>query len=350
MLLFVCVFLLIYTLVFPTECAYFTTNAVKLCINAVIPSLFLPIALSKIIAKEAKNIHKGKLCKKISSFLSISPNLFYVCLTGLVFGAPSGAIGVCEVYSSHLCSKEQAENAFLLTSSCSFSFILGFLGNILSSRHNALIILTANVITTIFLYFLFFTKVKNSTSEKKSEEKEPKDFLKIVTSSVSDTITSVLTLCSFVLFFNVLSEITVNIICNLFVFSPHTKDLLCCFVRMFFEMSQGAVFASSFLENERIVLCAVGVAFCGLSIILQTVHFAKIANLDTKKLMLCKFLSSLLCPSVCLLLLFLFPTTRHNSFTEHLPYFSKYLMFLIFFCILFVTILRSLIKNTKRKS
>ena len=301
----------IYILLNPFEVAYHCSYAVKLCSGSLVPSLFIFMVLSRILASfSAQGVFQNKAIVFLSRVLHLPQCLIPVCIFGLFSGAPSGAFAIADIYKKGLCTKSQAERASVLSNNCSAAFILGFAGGQFDNRCIGVFIFLANILATISVYFLLFNDKETSPKNTTENHKRYDSFTDTITGSISDSIPAVINMCGYVLFFYTLSGILCSNVANLSPISHAsesviyiTKAIIC----LCLELTSAVLSASVTESNFAIILTASSCAFCGLSIILQLKSVFSKLGLSAKPYLLSRFLCSLLCPIYTLIMILLSP-------------------------------------------
>lgn len=308
LLIVLTVILIVFILAFPNETAYNAKYALSLCTNAIIPSLFMFIVLSRILAHLLKCRHYSfGLSKKISEFLGIEPILLPICLLGLFCGAPSACIAICEIYKSSLCSKESAERAVILSNNCSLAFILSIVSATLQSKPLSVIIAICNILATIIVYMVFYRK--RCVFRKTDYYRQPsKNLSYIITDSITEGFRSTLVLSGYVLFFYTFScLVSERIYLALCTVSKEGALLAKAATHALFELTSGVIAAGSTEGNIRIMLICAAVSFCSVSVLMQVASAAQSAGIPVKKFFLSKCLTALICPILTLIILFIIP-------------------------------------------
>ena len=302
---------IIYILMNPVETAYYCSYAVKLCINSLIPSLFIFMVLSRILsALTAKGVFDCRFTEAVSRLLHLPVCLIPVCIFGLFSGAPSGAFAISDLYKKGLCSKAEAERACVLSNNCSAAFILGFAGSFFDSRYTSFCILISNILASVTVYLLLFNS-RDITKHGIYRTDCSEGIFSLVTRSISDAASAVTGLCGYVLFFSTLSGILshkAGLISSFLNLTPSAVLTVKTAVSGFMEITSGIMNASEISGNAATVLTASVCAFCGLSVIMQVNGILTKCGLSVKPYLLSRFLCSMLCPIYTLILLFISPS------------------------------------------
>ena len=269
--------LILYVLAYPIDASYHTRAAIKLCAEAIVPTLFIFMVLSRILSHICS--HKafdGKIIKFLSTFFNIPSCIIPLCLTGIICGAPTGAFGICRMYDEGLCTKKEAEKACILASNCSAAFILGFVAAVLGSKIHTIYIFVTNTLTTLLVYLIFF---KDKTAKSDAKLKVRKVYLsELITESISSSVTSTITLCGYIILFYTF----IQIVCEKLTYflsciglSKTNITLTSAVTASLFEVSSGVLQSVKVGGNLSVVLCSGAVAFTGFSIIFQVTGIMK---------------------------------------------------------------------------
>ena len=313
---------IIYILLFPAHIAYHTKHALSLCANALIPSLFLYIFLSCILSHIIYPSKKLPFCTLLSRFFSLPQLLIPSVILGLFTGAPSGAVGICELYGMGCCSKRQAEKAVVLASNCSASFIIGVAGAMLGSTKTALLILISNILSVITVYMIFFKDKELTDFEPSNLSENTQSLSVILSSSLNKSVKTVLTLCGYVIVFYTFSSVTGE---RLLFFlksmgiSADTALSLRALYSSLLEMTSGVTGSSVLGHNLKALTICFATSFTGISIILQVKSVLDQKGLSSSKFIQSKILASLLSPIYLLLMLIFLPRSITVSGSVALP-------------------------------
>jgi len=288
---------LIYILLFPYETAFYTKSALSMCAASVIPSLFLFMVFSRILAKLCSaGFMSGKISRFFSKLFGLPVCLVPICLTGIVCGAPACTVSVCRLYSDGYCSKDDAERACILTGNSSCAFITGVVSSTLGSRYSAAYILISSLASTLTVYMLLYRH-----SVKSSEVKVKKNDFNIfdaVSDSIASSASAVLTLSAYVVFFYTVGGIVSSKIASALQAAGLTSDyvniartLICSL----FEIGLGLNSVNLISGTKAILLCAIAVSFTGISIIFQVTGIMRQYGISIKNYIFSKILCAFLC-------------------------------------------------------
>lgn len=103
-----------------------TKHGLNLWVNSVVPSLFPFLVATELLSyTNAVNIIGRKLDKFMKPIFNMSGAAAYPLVLGFISGYPIGAKTVCQIYSSGLCSKKEAEILLAYTNNSGPLFIIG---------------------------------------------------------------------------------------------------------------------------------------------------------------------------------------------------------------------------------
>lgn len=272
---------------FPTDIADASRNALTLCFTVVIPSLFPFFVLSSFTAESGiGNKISFLLAPPLRHIFRIGGSGVSALILGMLGGYPIGANCIKNLYQSEQCSKEEAEHLLGFCNNSGPSFILGAVGvGVFSSMRIGLLLLLVHILSALIIGFLFsFFAPKVSRTHLNETHALP--FLTALCTSVKSGLQSSLNVCAFVLFFAVFTEIL-----HLFFILPYggVFGVLCSGA---FEITSGIAALQSSVSNLRtaFILAALLLGFGGISVHAQTLSILGETDLSPKKYFLGKFL------------------------------------------------------------
>ena len=195
-------------LIFPDAAMDSAKNAVALCLNVVVPSLFPFFVLSSLAVDLGVAQYAGVLCGgMMRKLFNVSGACAPAFLLGLIGGYPVGAKTAVAIYEKGLCSKTEAERLLAFCNNSGPAFILGSVGaGLLKSGAAGWLLYLAHALASITTGLVFrFYKIKQARTNSPVEScpivstKILDAFLKSVTSGFA----SILNICAFVIFFAV---------------------------------------------------------------------------------------------------------------------------------------------------
>ncbi len=289
----------------PDCITYHSLSALKMCASTVIPSLFIFIVFSEIIA----GITQGTYCTKgilsqIARFLKLDVRLVIQCAFGILAGAGAASVGIAKIYKSGTVSKRQAENAIILLSGCSAPFIMTVCSVFLESAKLGFLLLLSNFLAVFTSFFILCDRHENFTLSQYSISEKKASVFSIFSSSLSNSVINTLNMCSYIIFFSVISGAISDTLISLSVIH---NESAAAFIYGFFEMTGGIVRSVSLSGNERIMFICAVVGFSGISIIFQLSHILGEHNLSIRQYIYSRLLCTLLCPIYMLVFMLTLP-------------------------------------------
>ena len=232
----------------------------------------------------------------------------YAFFISLVSGYPVGAKITRDLFNNGYIDTKQATRTALLSSTSGASFIIGTIGTVmLGNVKYGIIIYLSNFIAVLIYSILFNLISKNRFTDQTKEsvtfdqKKEP--FLKIISSSVIDTIKGILIVAFYITLFSLIIELfNTLILAKLPNISITTKSVMSGII----EMTTGAKGLSIVNSNFSIPLIAMLTGFSGISIIMQSVEFLNNTKVKAYKFFIAKCFHAVFSFFICLLLLKVF--------------------------------------------
>ena len=278
----------------PAEISSSVKDALFLCADSVIPSLFPFLVISNLLI----SLDIGSFCEKhlrkiTKPLFGISAALSPALALGFIGGYPVGAITCTETYSKKVCSKDDAERALAFCNNCGPAFILGVIGSgIFSSGKAGAMLLIIHIFSalSIGLFFRIFTpptRIERSFSQTRAR-KTP-GIAKALTSAVAKALSSSLSISAYVVLFSALVKMMAilgifpligNISEKLFGCS---REIATAFASGIFEMTVGSFSLSRCASfPTAFVLISFLLGWGGLSVHAQALSFISDTDLSVK--------------------------------------------------------------------
>ena len=350
-LLFVTFMLSFLIVIFPADAMQSAKEALLLCQNTLIPSLFpfmvcsnllLSLGGEAVLAKAAKNIMMPLF--KIRGEGSVS------LILGLLSGYPCGAITACTLYKNGSLSKSEAHRLLSFANNSGPLFIISAVGigiyqntkiGVLLYVSHLLSALTAGIMAGFF-HRGGHEQLPTSHLPKKSPSK-----------ALSESIISCLNVCGYVIFFAVLYKMLQK--CRIIAafekllclagFRKELSRLLSCGI---FEIT--TAIKMSLCTNLGAVAAVISMG--GMSVLLQTMSFTRAAGLSIKPYIMGKIFAGGFSAFYMSLLMKIFPVEisvfsplTKAKLLEYPPYLIAF--FTSVFCFIFYFILLSLPQDGK---
>ena len=184
------------------------THALGLCTDVLLPSLFPFLVLSSFLVSSGALIPVSNLMAGIMQRVFGLPGCCGTAiLLGAIGGYPVGARTVCELYSSCLCSKQDAEKTLFFCNNAGPSFLIGVLGaNMLHDGKIGLRLYLIHILSALLIGLLVCKKTFHTsaagTGTSRQHIKTP--VLPVFLQAVTGSFHVFLNICAFVLLFAVL--------------------------------------------------------------------------------------------------------------------------------------------------
>lgn len=296
--------LCVYTCIHAPLFAPFVRQALDMCAQVLIPSLFPFLFLTQIFSRTGLAEAAGKTVSFIlSPLFGVPKELCGAFLAGLAGGYPNGATAAGIAYEKGRCSKQAAERVAALSDNASPAFLIGVAGAYSLGSPKAGFLLCAALLLTLVSNAAFLRlcyPLKKSVDPIKTSDKRV-SFAAAFCQSVQNAVTNMLLICSYVILFYMLS----GVICH--VFLQNSNALARFGVQSFFEIS-GAVMAvrnADFPLNH--ILCAAAVGFSGLSVICQVTDISAKYGFSVRQFLFTRLTGTVLMPLYTALLLLVLP-------------------------------------------
>lgn len=270
-------------IIFPSEVIASGNDAINLCLTRVAPSLFPFFVLQSLAIGTGITDFFTRALSPFGKYIFKTSDISPFVL-GIIGGYPVGFKSVVSLYENKKISKEKAEKMCAYCNNAGPAFIIGYVGVcVLKSAEIGYIILASHILSSIIVGFLFniFEKYEPKKTQKVIK-KEP--FVKLFIESVNNGFSGVLSVCGFVIFFNILAKIltcfnvfsTISGILYPFLSNlGFEKSMIEAFFIGLLEMSNGINMIDSGNMQNKIIIISFLLAFASISIHFQTMNFNK---------------------------------------------------------------------------
>lgn len=267
--------------------AEYAQDALKLCAVSIIPSLFPYMVVSSLIVSSKVGYIPAKILP-LSKLFSLPESATCAILLGALCGFPVGAKTAVNLYLKGELTKEEAEILISAANNTGPSFVVFVIGGAFFKSnafgwHLYICQLMASFICALFINRAVFGVEKKRFKKYKTSLSFP-DFF----SAVSDSATSIITVCAFIVFFSVIQGFLLP------VFSSISTDLAGG-VSAVLEFTQGAKFASLLGGAKGRFLAGLSVGWSGLSVFFQTIAFTSPHGISLKRTLCTKALQGIIC-------------------------------------------------------
>lgn len=281
----------------PQESISAVREGISVCGNILIPSLFPFLVLSNLIISLELSHYLGACLEPLMRPLfRIGGNCSCALVLGLIGGYPIGARTAVSLYQSGQCSKTECERLLSFCNNSGPAFIFGVVGaGIFRSGTISLLLYLIHITASLLVGLLFRFYGHESPSFPMihhSVQRQRTPFSAAFTRSITDSLTSVLNICSFVLFFTVflrglflsgflpaLSGLMAGLCASTGVTKSWFQQLLTGFV----ELSSGVLsIPETGSLSGRASMAAFMLGWAGLSVHCQVLSFLGECNLSAR--------------------------------------------------------------------
>lgn len=291
-------------MIFPSDIIDCGKNAVELAFFRVIPSLFPFFTLqSLIVLTGISNTLSNTLGVVFKKIFKISNSSAYIL--GIIGGYPLGFKGVVGLYKEKIITKSEAEHMAGFCNNAGPAFIIGFISIYLfQSEKIGYLLLSSHVLSSFIVGVIFSFFAKKSTNIQKPPPIQT-PFYEAFIKSVNDGFSSVLTVCGYVIFFSVFTQILANfkvfstislLLSPIISLVNLSSDDFTAILIGTIELTSGINYLQSINSSvlTKILISSFLLAFCGISIHFQTLNFKE--NLNLKKYYIAKLLQCIISP------------------------------------------------------
>lgn len=293
---------------FPETVSKAAKEALSLCANHLVPSLFPFFVCANILVSQGFAEKAGRLFSPLTRKLfRVSGEGAAAIFLGFISGYPAGAVISGRLYREGCITKNEAERLLGFTNNPGPLFILGTVGVSLYQSKGAGLVLYSSVMLASLLSGVFM-RFYNSENTAVHHRKTERQF-----DPMGDAVTTIMMLCGYVVFFAVLVAFldiigVLNGMCRLFQVLGIGEKTAAMLSVGIFEISTAAQKASGALPFMASLL-----SFGGMSVFVQTAAVIKKAGLNVKPYLIGKTVSSILSALICTLFLEFFPITIQTA-------------------------------------
>ena len=292
-------------LLFPQDAAQSARDALALCAQTLIPSLFPFFVLSSLlIACGASELLSALLSPLMRPLFGLSGAGAAALALGLCGGYPVGARTAAELVESGALSREEGERLLIFCNNAGPGFLLGICGGaVFASPRAGAALYLIHVASALFTGILL-TRRLPPLSAPFSAGAAPHRTVSLsaaLPAAVQGALAGILNVCAFVVFFTVCTRLLLRALPESFAFS-----LPCALLIGFFELTSGVTALPP--TRAGFLACAALLAWGGLSVHCQTLSALSASALSARYYLRAKAVQALLSVILSLpVLLFLFP-------------------------------------------
>lgn len=330
-------FLTLALLLFPESNIESGKAALALCFTSVIPSLFPFFVLCRILTDLGIAELLGKFAKGfMKKLFNVSPAGVTSLLMGLISGYPLGAKVCCELYQNKSITKTDAERLLAFCNNAGPVFITGTVGTAMLGNFKwGLLLLAVHLISALCTGFVFRFYKKSEYSPMSNfavRTVSTKSLPNIIGSAFSDSITSILSVCGYVVFFavfiNILKVTNILQTAAYFVsllFPPVSTDFAREFLSGLLEMTNGIANIAALPDihpASKLIAVSMLLGFGGLCVHFQTLGIVGRYGLSSKTYFLGKIANGALSAVLMFILLLCLPSVKETFYLFNPTYFT----------------------------
>jgi len=261
-------------------------DALSLCAKTVIPNLFPFFVLSSFFVQIGLTSAAGSFLAPITKMLfGISGCGASVFVIGILCGYPTGAKTVAELYQSNMLSKKEAEHLLPFCNNAGPLFCIGAVGSMLGSMDVGRFLYFTHLLSAL-LTGIFLSAGCRKESELPSAKMHTVHIGAAISDSIQSSVTAILTVCGYVVFFSVLRSFFGSLI------PPYLLAPL--------EITAGsaALSVSPFSHPAKLTLLSALIAFGGICVLMQVWGLIAPVGLSLKSYIYGKLLQALLAAGI----------------------------------------------------
>ncbi len=290
--------IIILFLLMPSYVSFAAKEALSVCIESVIPSLFPFMAAAKcaVISKDIKE--DNFIFHFLAKLFNIPLCGVYALIFGMICGYPVGAKTAFDLYREKRIDKKDAIRLASFTNNAGPGFVISVIGSaFLKSSFYGIIIYISHISASLITGLILRGKRKSYSLPAKEEKKVP--LSESIPMAIYDSAVSSVNITAVIMFFACFSSVLFRI------FPPSAvSGIKGGILSGIFEITSGIriISGSDIPIPLKLSVITFLTGFSGLSVIFQTKSFAKGLNIKTTPCILCKVLSSLLSVFILLFL------------------------------------------------
>ena len=291
------------------EASAHVKNALSVCVSSVIPNLFPLMVVSNMIALGSA----GELVSRfaggaVSRFFGVSRASAPAVLLGFLCGFPIGASVASKLYEKGLISKRELSRLLTFINNPSLAFVIYSVGGgMLGSVRIGLVIYISLVVSAVTAGLLSRCLMSVESVENDRYVTHPLPFSSLAVHSISSSISGILNVCAYTVFFSAALGIVSKLLTSLGL-----SFQLCAALFGFCELISGVKILTESSSTVFAILSSAAVcAWSGLSVMMQIVAVCRSSLGDEKisfaPMVLSKCFQATLCPILVYFLMKLTP-------------------------------------------
>lgn len=294
-------------------------DALALCANAVIPSLFPFFVCSGMLVElNVANTLGRFLAPVMRPVFRLGGGSGLAMIMGLISGYPVGAKTTVDLVNASVCSRSEGEKLLAFCNNSGPLFILGAVGSGMLGRPDIGVVLyLAHILSALTVALLLRRVPCEIHSRRMPARRVPeKSFGEILSNAIQNGAQLVFGICGYVILFAILlASLEQFGVIRLIASFGVDPSLARAFVFGFFEPTSGCMSASQAIQGQPVLLAcilAAVIGWSGISIHLQVLGIIRAASLSPKYYFLGKLLMTLIAPLYTLLLFSFTPAAKQT--------------------------------------
>ena len=325
---------LIGLLVSPAESLAASQEALTLCINIIIPTLFPFFVFSSLSISLGMADILDKIFKRIMKpVFNVNGYCSTAFILGLISGFPVGAKTAISLYQNGQCSKAEAERLLSFSNNAGPAFILGTVGiGIWNSSYIGWILWSTQISASIIVGFIFGKLWKNKKTDNIIEFPIKKSkvvrFLPALTDAVKNSAVNLIYISSFIIFFAIVIRLlsvsgiipaTADILSRIINIESLTANDFENIISGIFEFTTGIKHIGNTAPySQNLTLTAAILGWAGISVHCQVLSFVYESGLSAAPYIIGKALQTIISA------IMVFYISKHIPIENSISVFSAY--------------------------
>ncbi len=209
------IFLTLLIVINPEHSISYALSGLSVCYEVIIPSLFPFFVCSGLLVYSGFSDSLSKIMHPIMRPLfNVGGAGASAFVLGIISGYPLGAVTACKLYEASYLSKTETERLLAFCNNSGPLFILGAVGvSIYHSIKLGVILYLSHIVSAILVGIIMrFYKRNKHTSPVFKTATVPADAGTVFSTVISNSISSILTVCGVIIFVSVISKLLLEII------------------------------------------------------------------------------------------------------------------------------------------
>ena len=327
-------------------------DALVLCLNSLIPSLFPYLVLSELVVTSGLGDRLGKAFQKpFGRLFGVSGAGVSAIVLGAVCGFPVGARCAVMLYDKGVLSKKETERLLCFCNNTGAGFLVAGVGaSFFGNANFGLVLYAVQIISALIIGMGLSKLFKLKCGVGTATPKAPALGASLFTNAIGSASKNMLFVCGYIVFFSSLTGGLSGVISRI-TDSPLPRVLISGIL----EISSGCHSAAElFGSGAPFLLCAALAAFfvgwSGLSVHAQTAAICKDLDISLSPYIASKLFQGLICAALAVVYYKVFPESSVSAFApiEHqVPQLAKIFGSAVNLLFIFA-LLKKLIKNCSK--